>query len=86
MNRTRTSTKCRRPACRFNRQITTAATGKRRARPHCSAACCVWERHARRVVEQTGADAERRAAEIMRVSALLDARTTPVNIPEAFEL
>lgn len=74
MNRTRTSTKCRRQGCRFNRLITTSPAGKQKVRPHCSAACYVWERHARRVVEQTGHGAEMKAAEIMRVSALLDAR------------
>ncbi|MFI2258794.1 hypothetical protein OG754_26760 [Streptomyces decoyicus] len=86
MNRTRTSTKCRRQGCRFNRLITTSPAGKQKVRPHCSAACYVWERHARRVVEQTGHGAEMKAAEIMRVSALLDARPAPTNIPEAFEL
>lgn len=65
---------CKRPGCTFDRAYLTCDDGSYRRQRNCSAACRIWLLRAKRADKQ-GDSAE--AAELMRLSELLDARRHP---------
>jgi hypothetical protein len=65
---------CRRAGCHF---ICGRRTSGRGWFQHCGQACGYADRRARRVVTQSGPEAEAEAAELMRIYAALDARRSP---------
>jgi hypothetical protein len=67
-----TSSTCRRTGCRFARGQRRRANGS--LTPWCGAACYTWSARARRA---TRAGDVVEAAELLRLSDLLDARTNP---------
>lgn len=70
---------CKRPGCAFQRGYEEASNGSYRRQRHCSVACYVWCRRAAHVAKQSGPEADEEAAELLRLSDLLDAR------PDRFE-
>lgn len=73
---------CRRPGCSFPRMFSRRRGGNYRKRPHCSQECRIWLRRAARA-SRNGDAVE--AAEVMRLSVILDARTSPLDqVPEVF--
>lgn len=70
---------CRRPGCPFSREYVKRSDGSGRLQRHCSVACRVWLIRAKRA-DREGDETE--ALELMRLSALLDARRNPrVRVP-----
>ncbi|MFF9171735.1 MULTISPECIES: hypothetical protein [unclassified Streptomyces] len=74
---------CNRPGCRFERMRTRQRDGKYRRRQQCSPECRTWMRRAERALNgNDGAE----AAELLRLSAVLDARRWPTErVAEIFE-
>lgn len=69
-----TRTTCRRPGCRLPRARYPKPGGGTRLSTSCSRECVVWEARARRAVHEHDGD---EANELLRLAALLDARTDP---------
>ncbi len=65
---------CKRPGCRFGRSYIKAAQGGYRRQRHCSLSCYVWCRRASGAVKHGDAT---EAAELLRLSDLLDTRRAP---------
>lgn len=65
---------CKRPGCLFQRSYIQARDGGYRRQRHCSKQCYVWCRRATHVARE---GTEEEAAELLRLSDLLDARKTP---------
>lgn len=65
---------CRRSGCRF---ICSRRKDGRGWNPYCGMNCMNADRRARRVVTETGPEAEAEAAEVLRIFAALDARSRP---------
>lgn len=68
---------CKRPGCEFPRRYTQSATQGYRRRQHCGGPCWVWCARARKVEVSDAPDAGAQAAELLRLSDLLDARRSP---------
>lgn len=71
---------CKRPGCRFERRYEQSSAGGYRRRTHCGGPCWVWCARARKVAASEGPQAEAEAAELLRLSALLDARKGPAGV------
>ncbi|PVC62971.1 hypothetical protein DBP15_28540 [Streptomyces sp. CS065A] len=73
---------CRRPGCTLPRGYRRVAGDRIRRNSHCTQACVAWERRARRALETGDGD---EAVELLRLAALLDARTHPGEaVPDVF--
>lgn len=66
--------RCRRPGCYFERSYMKDAAGKKRLKRHCGVLCYVWCRRAAGAMKYGDTDG---AAELLRLSRLLDARMSP---------
>lgn len=75
-------TVCRRQGCTLPRARRTQPDGKSRLNSHCAQACVAWTRRAERALAEGDGD---EANELLRLAALLDARTHPGQaVPEVF--
>ncbi|GJF29162.1 hypothetical protein KNE206_18620 [Kitasatospora sp. NE20-6] len=78
MTETTTHRVCERAGCRFPRLYLPKVAGRKRKRSrYCGSQCHVWSARARRVSLMSGAEAAADAAELLRLSVLLDARQSP---------
>ncbi|MEW2257244.1 hypothetical protein [Streptomyces sp. NPDC047869] len=80
---TRPTYPCKRAGCRFTRGHRRTSDGQYKQLRMCSPHCRVWDMRAHRALKNGNAD---EAAELMRLSALLDARRSPrEEVPGIFE-
>ncbi|MGW3989084.1 hypothetical protein [Streptomyces sp. NPDC004830] len=74
---------CKRAGCRFARELRRTPHGHYKRLKMCSPHCRVWDLRAHRAAKNGNAD---EAAELLRLSELLDARQTPSDeVPGIFE-
>lgn len=71
------SSPCPRPGCKFPRNFKTDGLGDLKIQPNCSFACTVWLRRAKAALRGDHPNPGEEAAELLRLSDLLDARKTP---------